>query len=82
MENSTSQTGEILHSQSGRTVVRVDNNLVIKSGHLRNQEVETLQFIAKHTTIPYMIFAGRVIVLNPLLWITCPGSDLTTHGRL
>ncbi|KAJ5706631.1 hypothetical protein N7488_006432 [Penicillium malachiteum] len=43
---------ELIYEQSGRTVVRVDNNLVIKSGHLRNHEAETLQFIAKHTTIP------------------------------
>ncbi|KAJ5716605.1 hypothetical protein N7493_008516 [Penicillium malachiteum] len=52
MENEIRDTEELLCEQSGRTVVRVNNNLVIKSGHSWNHEAETLQFIAKHTTIP------------------------------
>jgi hypothetical protein len=42
----------ILHSLGGRTVVRVDNGLVVKSGHIRPHEAETLRFIANNTTIP------------------------------
>ncbi|QKX61978.1 uncharacterized protein TRUGW13939_09134 [Talaromyces rugulosus] len=46
------QDGTVLHSLFGRTVVRVDNNLVIKSGRLRSHEAQTLRFIAANTTIP------------------------------
>ncbi|KAJ6012454.1 hypothetical protein N7522_002809, partial [Penicillium canescens] len=50
----------ILHSLGGRTVVRVDNGLVVKSGHIRPHEAETLRFIANNTMIPFMISAGRI----------------------
>jgi aminoglycoside phosphotransferase (APT) family kinase protein len=43
---------ETLHSLCGRTIVRVSNNLVVKSGNLRSHEAETLRFIAANTTIP------------------------------
>jgi aminoglycoside phosphotransferase (APT) family kinase protein len=41
-----------LHSFYGRTVIRVGNNLVVKSGNIRSHEAETLRFIATNTTIP------------------------------
>jgi aminoglycoside phosphotransferase (APT) family kinase protein len=41
-----------LHSLCGRTVIRVGNNLVVKSGNIRSHEAETLRFIATNTTIP------------------------------
>ncbi|KXG47389.1 Aminoglycoside phosphotransferase [Penicillium griseofulvum] len=44
--------GEILHSLFGRTVVRVGENLVIKSGNIRSHEAQMLRFIAANTTIP------------------------------
>ncbi|KAJ5106383.1 hypothetical protein N7456_003058 [Penicillium angulare] len=52
MSISKDQTGTTLHSLHGRTIVRVDNNLVIKSGDLKSQEAQTLRFIANNTTIP------------------------------
>ncbi|OQE22244.1 hypothetical protein PENFLA_c013G05316 [Penicillium flavigenum] len=51
-EATKDQEGTVLHSLSGRTVVRLGNNLVVKSGHLRPQEGSTLRFIAENTTIP------------------------------
>ncbi|CRG82844.1 hypothetical protein PISL3812_00190 [Talaromyces islandicus] len=45
------QEGTVLHSLFGRTVVRVDNNL-IKSDRLRSHEAQTHRFIAENTTIP------------------------------
>ncbi|CAI7644873.1 unnamed protein product [Penicillium glandicola] len=44
--------GTVLHSLCGRTIVRLGDNLVVKSGHLRPQEGQTLRFIAANTTIP------------------------------
>jgi predicted Ser/Thr protein kinase len=36
---------------SGHTIIRYDNNLVVKPGYLRAHEAQTLQFIAAKTTI-------------------------------
>ena len=46
------QEGTVLHSLSGRTVFRLGDNLVVKSGHIRPQEGEALRFVAANTTIP------------------------------
>ncbi|KAJ5796421.1 uncharacterized protein N7518_004961 [Penicillium psychrosexuale] len=51
-EATNDQEGTVLHSLCGRTVVRLGDNLVVKSGHLRPQEGEALRFIAANTTIP------------------------------
>ncbi|KAL2816967.1 kinase-like domain-containing protein [Aspergillus granulosus] len=52
MNTTKDQEGTTLHSLCGRTVVRVSNNLVVKSGNLRPHEAQTLRFIATNTTIP------------------------------
>ncbi|KKK20035.1 hypothetical protein P175DRAFT_0144665 [Aspergillus ochraceoroseus IBT 24754] len=52
MNTSNNQNATTLHSLHGRTIVRIDNNLVIKSGDLRSHEAQTLRFIANNTTIP------------------------------
>lgn len=53
MEESKDQEETTLHSLSGRKVVRVGDNLAVKSGkNLRLHEAQTLQFIAENTTIP------------------------------
>lgn len=52
MNTTEDQEETILHSLCGHTVVRVSNNLVVKSGHMRSQEAETLRFIITKTTIP------------------------------
>lgn len=46
------QEGEVLHSLFNRKVVRVAENLVVKSGNIRSHEAQTLRFIAANTTIP------------------------------
>ncbi|OQD68439.1 hypothetical protein PENDEC_c035G04615 [Penicillium decumbens] len=46
------QEGTILHSLFARTVVRVSDSLVVKSGLIRPQEAEALRFVAANTTIP------------------------------
>ncbi|RHZ49084.1 hypothetical protein CDV55_101117 [Aspergillus turcosus] len=50
--DTTEDQKETLHSLCGRTIVRVSNNLVVKSGNLRSHEAQTLRFIATNTTIP------------------------------
>ena len=52
MEQFKNQEGTTLHSLGGRTIIRYENNLVVKSGDLRAHEARTLQFIAAETTIP------------------------------
>lgn len=52
MENFRKQEGTTLHSLGGRTIIRYDNNIVVKAGDLRSHEAQTLQFIATATTIP------------------------------
>lgn len=50
--DTTMDQKETLHSLFGRTIVRVGNNLVVKSGKIRSHEAQTLRFIATNTTIP------------------------------
>lgn len=50
--NETNDQQTILHSLYSRTVTRVGNNRVVKSGNIRSHEAPTLQFIAANTTIP------------------------------
>lgn len=52
MEKFKNQEGTTLHSLSGRTIIRYENDLVVKSGDLRSHEAQTLRFIAAKTTIP------------------------------
>jgi aminoglycoside phosphotransferase (APT) family kinase protein len=52
MNSLDNQERTTLHELCGRTVIRVGNNLVVKSGHLRPHEAPTLRFIAAKTTIP------------------------------
>jgi aminoglycoside phosphotransferase (APT) family kinase protein len=52
MDATNHTEGEILHSLFGRTVVRVGEDLVVKSGNIRSHEAQTLRFIAENTTIP------------------------------
>ena len=49
---SDDQKETVYHSLHGRTIVRIDNNLVVKSGHLKPHEADTFRFIAAKTTIP------------------------------
>ncbi|KGO72176.1 Aminoglycoside phosphotransferase [Penicillium italicum] len=51
-EATKDQEGTVLHSMYGRTVVRLGDNLVVKSGDIRPQEGDALRFIAANTTIP------------------------------
>ncbi|KAJ5143212.1 uncharacterized protein N7515_001999 [Penicillium bovifimosum] len=41
-----------LHSLGNRTVIRIGNDLVVKSGNLQSHEAQNLRFIATNTTIP------------------------------
>ncbi|GIJ82953.1 hypothetical protein Asppvi_001470 [Aspergillus pseudoviridinutans] len=50
--DTTEDQKETLHSLCGRTIVRISNNLVVKSGNIRSHEAQTLRFIAANTTIP------------------------------
>ncbi|KAJ5481848.1 hypothetical protein N7475_000660 [Penicillium sp. IBT 31633x] len=52
MDSLDNQERTTLHSLCGRTVIRVGDNLVVKSGNLRSHEAQTLRFIATNTTIP------------------------------
>ncbi|KAJ5109907.1 hypothetical protein N7532_002552 [Penicillium argentinense] len=52
MEQFENQEGTTLHSLGSRTIIRYENNLVVKSGDIRAHEAQTLQFIAAKTTIP------------------------------
>lgn len=52
MDQFKNQEGTTLHSLGGRTIIRYENNLVVKSGDLRAHEAQTLRFIAAKTTIP------------------------------
>ncbi|KAF4154642.1 hypothetical protein CNMCM6069_009042 [Aspergillus lentulus] len=48
--DTTNYPKKTLHSLCGRTIVRISNDLVVKSGNLRSQEAQTLRFIATNTT--------------------------------
>jgi aminoglycoside phosphotransferase (APT) family kinase protein len=50
--DTTNYPKETLHSLCGRTIIRISNNLVVKSGNLRSHEAQTLRFIKANTTIP------------------------------
>lgn len=52
MDRFKTQEGTTLHSLGGRTIIRYENDLVVKSGDLRDHEAQTLRFIAAKTTIP------------------------------
>ncbi|CAG7926062.1 unnamed protein product [Penicillium olsonii] len=52
MKTLDDQERTTLHSLCGRTIVKVGDNLVVKSGDIRAHEAETLRFIAANTTIP------------------------------
>lgn len=52
MEQFENQEGKTLHSLGRRTIIRYENNLVVKSGDIRAHEAQTLEFIAAETTIP------------------------------
>lgn len=52
MNTANNQEGTTLHSLCGRTITRVNDSLVMKSGALRSHEAKTLRFIAANTTIP------------------------------
>lgn len=42
----------IIHDEFDRKLVLIDNNRVVKSGHVRPQEPEALRFVSENTTIP------------------------------
>ena len=52
MDRFKTQEGTTLHSLGSRTIIRYENDLVVKSGDLRDHEAKTLRFIAAKTTIP------------------------------
>ncbi|KAJ5343191.1 hypothetical protein MYU51_002479 [Penicillium brevicompactum] len=52
MTSTNDEEKTTLHSLGNRTVVRVGNNLVVKSGRIRPHEASTLRFIAAKTKIP------------------------------
>ncbi|KAJ5639463.1 uncharacterized protein N7484_007325 [Penicillium longicatenatum] len=51
MNETNNQERTTLQSLCGRTVIRVGNNRVVKSGNIRSHEASTLHFIATNTTI-------------------------------
>ncbi|KAJ5629508.1 Aminoglycoside phosphotransferase [Penicillium herquei] len=52
MDQTFYKEAKIIHQLFDRTVTRVRENLVVKSGKLRSHEAQTLCFIAANTTIP------------------------------
>ncbi|KAJ5811436.1 hypothetical protein N7474_007737 [Penicillium riverlandense] len=52
MNTTRNQEGTTIHSLCGRTITRLGNNPVVKSGDLRSHEAATLRCIAANTTIP------------------------------
>ncbi|KAJ6036805.1 Aminoglycoside phosphotransferase [Penicillium herquei] len=70
MEEMVYKDKKILHQLFDRTVTRISENLVVKSGKLRSHEAPTLRFITANTTVPVPKFHnvrwedGKVVAIT------------------
>ncbi|KAF4207751.1 hypothetical protein CNMCM5878_005871 [Aspergillus fumigatiaffinis] len=84
--DTTNYPKETLHSLCGRTIIRISNNLVVKSGNLRSHEAQTLRFIKANTTIPVpkvhdIHWQDDQVVNFPLLTNSIPISNQLRNLR-